>query len=414
MRILHVSRSDDEPGANRAAMRLHRALGALPGIESTFAVLRQQTDDGTVARRRRGAGRIAARLAEQLSSRWLKQDGFALFSFGWSDSMDLPREYLAHFDLVQLHWLGAATWDLGSLGGFAGPVVWRLPDMYPLTGGCHYAGTCTQFVSGCRACEQLRVPALIRLLYARKRSRLAALDNLHTVAPSRWLHRQAAHADLLRHATHHYLPTGVDTERYKPSDRRSALDLLGLEALAAKQIVVFGAAHATSDRRKGYGELLAALRAFAREPAARDVHYLVFGSSGDAAVEREFGNLSFLGRLTDDAALALVYNVAEVLMVPSLEDNLPNTALEALACGTPVVGFDVGGMPDLIEHRGNGYLAPPYRIDELVAGLKWALRPPDRDAIRASARARIVQGFAQRDVALRYRELYARLLAARS
>jgi glycosyltransferase involved in cell wall biosynthesis len=180
-----------------------------------------------------------------------------------------------------------------------------------------------------------------------------------------------------------------------------------------KKLILFGSLAGTVEQRKGFTQLQKAIGQLVATSNSRDMELVVFGASRPA-VAPEFGmETRYVGKLHDDIGLTLLYNAADVFVLPSLQDNLPNTVMEALACGTPCVAFDIGGVPDMIEHQANGYLAVPYEPSDLAAGIAWVLRDQDRwQALSRNARIKVEREFALHKVARRYAELYAEVIAA--
>lgn len=199
-----------------------------------------------------------------------------------------------------------------------------------------------------------------------------------------WLAALARKSALFRQFEVSVIPNGIDLKIYRPIERETARDIIGLPQEA--RIVLFGAANAINDSRKGFSLLCSAIAELVRDGADLDnVLVVVFGSSEP----REPPNLGipirFLGRFADDASLACLYSSADVMVVPSREDNLPNTIMEAMACGLPTVAFDIGGISDLVDHLSNGYLAKPFDPHDLACGIEWALS--DAAKLKAASKA---------------------------
>jgi len=176
-----------------------------------------------------------------------------------------------------------------------------------------------------------------------------------------------------------------------------------------KKLVLFGAVSATSDPRKGFKELSEALRKL----KLRDIELVVFGSSKPKDAP-DFGfNTHYLGHLHDDVSLVTLYNAVDVTVVPSLQENLSNTIMESLSCGTPVVAFNIGGNSDMIEHKINGYLAKPYDTDDLAKGIEWILSSPNYNELCENARNKVLREFDSKVVVKKYIELYDKIISDR-
>jgi glycosyltransferase involved in cell wall biosynthesis len=202
------------------------------------------------------------------------------------------------------------------------------------------------------------------------------------------------------------IPYGLDLDRFKPIDQETAREKLSLPR--GTPLIVYGGVASTADRRKGFRQLVAALHCLNGNATVRGAHVVVFGSP-----ETDVGNdvgfpLRYRGTLHDDVTLALTYSAADVFVAPSLEDNLPNTVIEAMACGTPCVTFGIGGMPDLVEHGRTGYLAQADSHEDLAKGIAWVLEDPVRGrTLRANSRRKAEREFSLELQALRYKKLYA-------
>ncbi|MFM6308601.1 MAG: glycosyltransferase, partial [Dolichospermum sp.] len=194
---------------------------------------------------------------------------------------------------------------------------------------------------------------------------------------SHWLADYARKSSLFQNLRIEVIANGLDAQVYKPIDQKIARNLLNLPL--DRKLVLFGAIKSTSDRRKGFHLLEPALRKLSEDKNHKnDVELVIFGASPPSEVPNLGLPIHYLGRLNDDIALALLYSAVDVFIAPSVQDNLPNTVMESLACGTPCIAFDIGGMSDMIEHQQNGYLAKHFDIDDLVRGITWVLEDEER------------------------------------
>jgi len=284
--------------------------------------------------------------------------------------------------------------------------------MWAFTGGCNYDEGCGRHRTRCESCPVLGSTTrfdLSWLTWLRKRSAYRGLQ-LHVIAPSRWLAREAQASALLRTCPVHVIPNGLDLDEYRPLDRLRARELLRLPP--DRKLVLFGATGGTSEARKGFSSLQSALVRLAAEWHGQALTAVVFGASTPAQPVEIGMPAIYMGSLRDDLTLALLYNAADVFVAPSLQENLSNTVMEALSCGTPCVAFDIGGMPDMIEHGRNGYLARPFDAADLAAGVRWTLEEPARwRELSARARAKVVEDFEIERVARRHLELYGEVVA---
>ena len=409
MRVALVNTYDRDGGAARAVMRLHHALRGA-GVESALFVDQRSGHDVAVHGEQGGTARLASRL------RW-EVDHFPAgllgarrgeFSVNWIGSG--LRARLASFapDVIHLHWLNAGFVSLAEISRLRAPLLWTAHDMWPFTGGCHYDAGCGRFEGdGCARCPmQTRAPAVplaSRLLAAR--TRLAAARRIHYVAPSGWMATVAARSPVAQGCAVSLLPNAIDVDRYKPIDKRAARDLFGLPQ--DRLVLLFGGVLSSTDPRKGFALLDAALQRIAATPLAARLTVCVFGSAQRGAAQLHGIHTVHTGHLHDDESLIALYAAADVFVAPSLQDNLPNTVMEAAACGLPTVAFDIGGLGDLVRHRQTGWLAPPRDADGLAEGLLHALGDDVwRVAAGGAARAHAKASFAYPVVAAGHLRAY--------
>ncbi|MGL5032609.1 MAG: glycosyltransferase, partial [Microcystaceae cyanobacterium] len=282
-------------------------------------------------------------------------------------------------DVINIHWTQAGFLQIESLAKFDRPLVLTLHDMWAITGGCHYTDGCDRYLSGCGQCPQLgsqKQADLSAQIWQRKAKAWQNL-NLTIVTPSQWLGDCVKQSPLLQNYPVKVIPNGLDRDQYKPLDRAIARDLLAIPQ--DRFVLAFGAMGATTDRRKGFFLLKEAIAQLNQTEWRDKIQLLIFGNSPRANVPDFELPTRYLGQLGDDLSLRITYAAADAFLAPSLEDNLPNTVLEALACGTPCIAFRIGGMPDLITHQLNGYLAEPFKTEDFVRGIIHLIRrKPDK------------------------------------
>lgn len=415
MKVALLSVEDDGSGSTRAAYRLHRCLKRA-GIESQMLVQSKYQDDKTVVglSAETGVGKIASgarAVLDRLPLKLYNQRERTSFSPQWLPDRVAAKVERFNPDLVSLQWINMGYLQIETLAKFKKPIVWTLRDMWAFTGGCHYNGECDRYTQSCGACPQLNSHQdrdLSRWVWQRK-AKAWKETNLTIVALSSWLGVCAAKSSLFGHLRIEVIPNSIDTQTYRPIERPIARALLNLPQ--DKKLILFGAVNATSDKRKGFHLLQPALKKLRQVLSPDEVELIVFGASKpEHPLDLGFAT-HYLGTLNDDLSLALLYSAADVFIAPSVQENLANTVLESLACGLPCVAFKIGGMPDLIEHQYNGYLAQPYQVDDLTQGIFWVLENAERrQQLSYFARQKIEQGFTVEATGAKYLSLFTELL----
>lgn len=310
-------------------------------------------------------------------------------------------------DIVHLNWVGDNFLPIGEVAKINAPIVWTLHDMWPFTGGCHTAYDCANYQSGCGNCPQLvnSSPHDISARVNRKKRRAWSNLPMTIVCPSRWLADCARSSAVFKGNAVDVIGYTFDPAVFKPIDQALARRAFNLPA--DKRLILFGAIGGTADPHKGFRFLQEALGGMLPDS---NVDLVTFGG------EREVDlGLSLpchqVGVLQDEISLCLLYSACDVYVLPSLQENLPNTVIEALACGTPCVTFAGSGANDLVRHEQNGYLARLRDSDDLLAGINWALAQSWR---RQELHDRIVERHNGQLICGQYRDLYASLLAKAS
>lgn len=411
MKILHLSTEDTRPGAARAAYRLNKGLNKI-GIESTMLVQNKRSDDKTVQGLYKGGpGRITVdsrKLLDKARLLHYSERENTPFSPQWVANKKLFSKVASiEPDIINIHWICDGFVQIESLAKFKRPLVWTLRDMWPFTGGCHYDQECNRYTEACGACPQLgsnRKADLSRLILKRKMKAWQSVD-LTVVALSSWIGECAARSSVFKNNRIEVISNGLDTDLYRPIDTTVARKILNLPV--DKKLIVFGAVQATSAKRKGFHLLQAALSSLSESTWKDKLELVIFGAS-EPSQDESFGfNAHYLGHLNDEMSLSLAYSAADVLVAPSIQENLPNTVLEALACGTPSIAFNIGGMPDLIVHQENGYLVKPFDIRDLAQGIVWTIENEERyQKLSHNARHKIEREFTLKSQARKYFDLY--------
>lgn len=310
-------------------------------------------------------------------------------------------------DIIHLHWINQGFLSLRNIEELVKlnkPIVWTMHDMWPCTGICHHARDCEKFQTGCGACFFLKSEGkdLSTSVFDKKLS-LYKDANITFVGCSRWLSDRARKSYLLQGKTVLSIPNPINMEVYHPMDQNVPRGLLGLPS--GKKLLLFGALNVT-DKRKGIDFLIEALRKLEKQ----DVELVVFGQVKDDIRGLFPVPIHSMGYLSDESKIVALYNAVDMFITSSLEENLPNTIMESMACGTPCVGFATGGIPEMIDHRVNGYVANYKDADDLASGIRWVLEHEDRQALSDACVKKVRDNYTEEVVARQYIALYKKLL----
>lgn len=413
MRILHVNTHDTRGGAARAASRLHRGLRGI-GADSRMLVQCKEGDDPTVTGPSGKIGKGFALLRPELNAlplMFCRNRKEPIFSVQWIPDRNRNVAESLRPDVINLHWICEGFLKIESIAKWKRPVVWTLHDSWAFTGGCHLPFDCTRYNGECGCCPQLqseRPGDISHRVWRRKKKTYRKHPPLF-VTPSRWLAECAKASSLLGGSQIEVIPNGVDLTRFKPVERAHARNLLNLPP--DRHLILFGAMRATEDENKGFRILVPALQRLKESGWQDKVEIMIFGSSSYGTKDHPPFRTHFLGTLHDDISISLAYAAADAFVAPSVQENFSNTVLESIACGTPCAAFRVGGMPDMIEHLRNGYLADPFDVEDLAHAISWMIEDPERNrGLGRRAREKGEQEFGIDLQARRYLALYEDIL----
>jgi glycosyltransferase involved in cell wall biosynthesis len=285
-------------------------------------------------------------------------------------------------DIIHLHWVNfgmLSIQNIKQLLATGKPVYWTLHDMWAFTGGCHHSGECLNFQASCGNCQEfLKNPAANDLSNQVWNEKFKAFQqpNLHIITCSDWLKERAASSSILKNQPIQSIPNAIDTSFFKPADKQSAKRILGLDP--SKKYILFVAMRVNAPK-KGFSYLEKALKGL----DSSTTELIVVGNAQDLPELQLKAHI--MGHISSPEKMIQIYQAADVFVTPSLEENLPNTLMEALACGTPCVGFAIGGIPEMIDHQVNGYVAEYLSAEDLTKGLAWTLENAPEQAARHKA-----------------------------
>ncbi|MEO6851123.1 MAG: glycosyltransferase [Mucilaginibacter sp.] len=415
---MHLNTYDGNGGAGRACIRLSSALSD-QNIESKVIVHYKFGKNPLIGDFNKNfiqkAYTAALIILERVwAKRYLKAERTP-FSFAWFGRSVIHHPDVKNADIIHLHWVNHGFLNpvhIAEIAKLDKPVVWTFHDSNAFTGGCHVRYTCDHFKQECGNCPLLQSPSpddYSHIAWKQKQYAYNKLD-FTVIAPSSWMKASVAQSRLMRRVSISQIPNTLETCIFKPVDRVLTKEAAGFPM--DKFVFLTGFMPSRKDMHKGTSYLLESLQLLKERlgEKADNVELVVFGNRGTDDMPDFPFNTTFLGTVNNDEKLAQYYVSADAFLIPSLEDNLPYTVMESLSCGTPVIAFTTGGIPDMVIHEYNGYLAG-YRSSESFAdGMEWVINHPDQQKLREHARQTVMSNFSEEVIAKKHIQLYHSLL----
>ncbi|RGM49933.1 MULTISPECIES: glycosyltransferase family 4 protein [Bacteroides] len=412
MRILLINTTEKIGGPAIAASRLMEALKN-NGIKAKMLVRDKQTEQITVVELKHNWRMVWKFVWERIviwkANHFKKNNLFAVdIANTGTDITSLPEFQQA--DVIHLHWINQGMLSLKNIEKILAsgkPVVWTMHDMWPCTGICHYSIGCTNYEQECHNCPYIYANGKKDLAYRTfyKKQKLYKKNRIHFVTCSRWLGELAQKSALFHDHKVISIPNPININLFKPHNKNAARDKYMLPHNV--KLVLFGSVKIT-DQRKGINYLIESCHLlFKKHPELKEqLAVVAFGNQS-----RQLENLlPFkvypMDFLKNEHQLVDIYNAVDIYVTPSLEDNLPNTIMEAMACGIPCVGFNVGGIPEMIDHLHNGYVAQYKSSEDFANGIYWTLTEPDYPSLSEQACRKAVTHYSEGTIAKKYIDLY--------
>ena len=415
MRVLIVNTSERTGGAAVAANRLMKALNN-NGVKAKMLVRDKETDALTVV----GLPKSPMLHWHFLWERFVifcrlhfsRKHLFEIDIANAGSDITKLREF-QEADVIHLHWINQGMLSLNGIRKVVQsgkPVVWTMHDIWPATAICHLTLGCHYFVNRCANCKYLPGGGGSNDLASRiwqKKQQMQVDGNIYYVACSRWLESEAKSSALLKGQKITSIPNPIDTHLYKKGNKQEARQRLGLPL--DKKLILFASQRVTN-ANKGMSYLIEACRQLC--DLTKDLcEVVILGGHAEEVVEQLPMKAHPLGYVNDEQRVIDVYNAADVFVLPSLSENLPNTIMEAMACGVPCVAFRVGGIPEEIDHQKNGYVAVYRDATDLAKGIAWVLQEADYESLSQQAVHKVTQCYSQQNVALKYLDVYQQAMA---
>lgn len=411
MKVLIVNTSDRTGGAAIAASRLMKTLLG-EGVDVSMLVLNKVSDNDNVTPLTGSVKKkldfVLERLVIWIRNRLSRRNLFAVSIA--NTGTDITRlEVFREADVIHLHWFNQgmlSLTDLEKILRSGKRVLWTMHDTWAFTGICHYSGDCQEFRNHCHDCRQLVCPSAKDLSYRcfEKKLKTYSGSSLTLIGCSQWIASLACRSRLAEGLRVVSLPNPIDTEVFCPKDRQEVRRRLNLPS--DKKLLLFGSQKIT-DPRKGMNYLIEACSIIARQyQELNDLGLIVLGAHSDEMKDILPMPVYAMNYVSSETDLVDIYNAADIYVTPSLQDNLPNTIMESLSCGLPCVGFRVGGIPEMIDHKENGYVARYKSAEDLAEGIRWILQDADIELLSENARKKTLENYSMPVVAKRFIELY--------
>ncbi len=406
MKISILSTSDIHGGAARASKRLVDALNANTSNEITYLVKEKETSSNTIIElkeKNKSYKNIETLVQKYYINKNRTSMSNTLFSFSFNDTnIDILNTY----DIINLHWVERFITinNLKELINLKKPIVWTLHDMKPFTGGCHYSNDCEEFKTECLNCPQLKNDnkKLSNVTFLAKQ-KILKNSNITIISPSVWLAQEAKQSALFKDFNIEVIANCIDSSIFTPTNKQKAKEKLGLKKDTL--VLTFGVMN-HDEKRKGFSELIEAINIVKNKLKDKNLLALFFGSNSSADFPIPLKNL---GVINDDEHLALIYSAADIFILPSLEDNLPNTILESLSCQTPIVSFDTGGAKDIINNT-NGRIVPKGDTKALAKEILFLINNQElREAMGKEGRKLILNKYQAVNQANSYNKVFDKL-----
>ena len=417
MRVLIINTSERVGGAAIAANRLMEALKK-NGVKAKMLVRDKQTDQMTVSAIPSSWSLplkfVWERVCIFVANRFKKENIFQMDIANTGTDITHLYEF-EQADVIHLHWTNQGFLSLGDLNKIlhsGKPVVITMHDMWYFTGICHYSGDCKRYESRCYKCPLLSKGGWgkdwAKYVFEKKQE-MYADTRISFVGCSSWIANLARNSSLTQGQFVINIPNPINMSVFQPTDMVEVRKKWNLPA--EKKLILLGSQRIT-DERKGFRYLAEACNIIKESNAqlAGELGIVVLGSHSDKVESLIPFKVFPVNYLSNEHEVMEMYNAVDLFVTPSLQDNLPNTIVEAMACGTPCVGFNVGGIPEMIDHKTNGYVAQYRDAADFATGIQWCLDAANYDTLQANAYKKAVNTYSEDRIARRYTEVYEMLL----
>ena len=416
MRVLIINTSERMGGAAIAAHRLMDALRN-NGIQAKMLVRDKQTDRVTVIGLKKSLWQIWRFVWERIliwkANHFKKHNLFAVDIANTGTDITVLPEF-KQAEIIHLHWINQGMLSLKDLRKIllsGKPVIWTMHDMWPCTGICHHARECDKYHQECQCCPYIYKGGGkkdISYQVFKTKQELYKLAPITFITCSQWLKERASQSALLTNHSVINIPNPINTGLFKPRNKQEARERRALPT--DKKLILFGSAKIT-DKRKGIDYFIESCKILAGKypEVVKEWGVVVYGKESEQLKPLVPFEVYPLNYISSEKELVDVYNAVDLFVTPSLEENLPNTIMEAMACGIPCVGFNVGGIPEMIDHLHNGYVADYKSAEDFANGIHWALSEGEYPSLSEAACRKVVTSYSESAIAKKYIEVYNKI-----
>ena len=417
MRVLIINTSERIGGAAIAANRLMDALRN-NGIQAKMLVRDKQTDNITVISLKKSLWSIWQFVWERIviwkANHFKQHNLFAVDIANTGTDITTYPEF-KEADIIHLHWVNQGMLSLKDLKKIlqsGKPIVWTMHDMWPCTGICHHARECDNYHKECHHCPYLYNGGAKKDLSHqtfKKKKELYQLSPITFITCSQWLKERAGQSALLEQHPIVHIPNPIKTNLFTPRNKVEARQKCNLPT--NKKLILFGSVKIT-DKRKGIDYFIESCKILAEKhpELVNNLGVAVYGKESEQLKSLVPFQVYALDYISNEKELVNVYNAVDLYVTPSLEENLPNTIMEAMACGIPCVGFNVGGIPEMIDHLHNGYVADYKSAEDFANGIHWTLSESEYQSLSEEARRKVTSSYSESTIAKKYIEVYNKII----
>jgi glycosyltransferase involved in cell wall biosynthesis len=406
MKVIHLNYQGNRGGAGRAVLRIHNSL-VEEGVDSHIwledSFIGGWRVSGPINKYEKIVIFFRARI-NRLYRLFFRSKNVIIHSPAFLPSRWVKLINQSDADIVNLHWIGNEMISIADVSRIKKPIVWTLHDMWGFCGAEHVSYD-TRWKTGYLPDNRPQHETgfdINRWTWERKLKHWKRPIQL--ITPSSWMAKCAHSSVIMSDWPSVIIPNPLNINLWKPYSREFARGIFNF----SDDIILIGFG-AGSAPHKGFDLLLDALKLLSRKTDLK-FKLIVFGQYEKKDPPIYNFPIQYIGALQDEESLCMLYSALDILAVPSRNDNLPYTAVEAISCGTPIITFDIGGLSDIVEHEKTGYLAEPFSISDFSKGIEWILSQ-DRKNLRNKNYSRFLDRFSSKVVAKKYVETYENILS---